>query len=319
MYKQISIMFISFLIISTVILSVYAQVDHASVLLPENNKSDKKMRKKIVPKRIDLPKTEPLDLKPYAFLDAQASIEPSGLVKSRLWENVYWSHNDSGDLPRIFPINRNGDVYESSRYGGFDGCQIQDAVNVDWEDIAIDDEGFIILGDFGHASSYFRRDFCLYYLIEPHFLQGRTSVFKKVFFTYPDYTEIPPHLNNFDSESLFVANGKPYIITKHRSDAFGKLYRLDNTAPGCINILTYLDCFDFYGKTTAADCSPDGTRLAVLTYNAIWLFTVQTGSDAYFDGAIKWAPINIGQCEAICFDGEDRLMISSNEQKGFLY
>lgn len=293
-----------------------SQMEHPPVNLPENAESK---TISVSPKRVELQELTVLDLHPFAYLGTQASLEPSGMVKSRLWNNVYWTLNDSGDIPRIIPFDRNGDVYEGARYGGTDGCLIQDAVNVDWEDMTIDNDGHIIIGDFGHSSSYFRRDFCLYYILEPNFLQGRTSVFKKVFFTYPDYTEIPPTLNNFDSESLFVAYGKPYIITKHRSDTNGKLYRLDKSEPGVINHLTYLDCFDFYDKTTAADCSQDGSRLVVLTYNYIWLFTVKPGSDSYFDGTIDCAKIDIGQCEAICFDDGDKLLISSEEQKGLLY
>ena len=34
--------------------------------------------------------------------------------------------------------------------------------------------------------------------------------------------------------------------------------------------------------------------------------------------SISWFPIDIGQCETICFEG-DCLIISSNEEKGDLY
>ncbi|MBD3266940.1 hypothetical protein GF373_09745, partial [bacterium] len=132
------ITFLSFIVSS--LISFSEQIEREPVLLPENNKPGMNFKKEIVPKRVNLPAVRPLDLRPYAYLGAQASIEPSGLVKSRLWKDVYWSQNDSGDIPRIFPVNRNGDVYESSRYGGFDGCRIQDAVNVDWEDMAIDND-----------------------------------------------------------------------------------------------------------------------------------------------------------------------------------
>ena len=54
----------------------------------------------------------------------------------------------------------------------------------------------------------------------------------------------------------------------------------------------------------------DGSQLAVLTYNGVWLFTVEDGSVDYFKGSVSWLPIRAGQCEAICFDGE-KLVISN--------
>ena len=93
---------------------------------------------------------------------------------------------------------------------------------------------------------------------------------------------------------------------------------MDSIVPGKVNPLTLLDTFDIRGKVTGADATPDGKKLAVLTYTAIWLFEVESESDAYFDGRTSWLPIDIGQCEAICFDG-DNLIISSNEQGGDLY
>jgi hypothetical protein len=50
----------------------------------------------------------------------------------------------------------------------------------------------------------------------------------------------------------------------------------------------------------------------VLTYNSIWLFESETGD--YFHGKISWLPIKAKQCEAVCFDDDETLIIT-NEQK----
>lgn len=111
-------------------------------------------------KRINLPALKPVELKPYAALEIPAHLEPSGLVKSRLWPDVYWTHNDSGDGPRIFPVHRDGRIYPAERYGAAHGVHIPDAVNVDWEDITADDQGHLIIGDFGNSEKNDRRDLC---------------------------------------------------------------------------------------------------------------------------------------------------------------
>jgi hypothetical protein len=99
------------------------------------------------------------------------------------------------------------------------------------------------------------------------------------------------------------------------------MYRLDTEKLFEVNTLTYLDSFEIGGKTTAAAASPDGTKVAITTYTAIWLFEVEAGKDNYFDGRISWLPIDTwvdgermqyGQNETVCFDG-DKLVISSGE------
>lgn len=268
-------------------------------------------------KRVDLPDLKPIEFEAYAQLEIPANREPSGLVKSRLWPDVYWAHNDSGDGPRIFAMHRDGRMYPSERDGAAHGVRIPDAVNVDWEDIATDDRGRLIIGDFGNSESNTRRDLCLYFIEEPHPSAGYTSVSKKVFFRYPDQVEVPSPVRNFDAEALFYAHGHAYILTKHRSDSGTTLYRLDSEEPGRVHVLTRLDSFDTRDQVTGADVSADGKRLAVLTYTGIWVFDAGE-KEGWFDGAIRWLPTEDEEAEAITLDG-DRLIIAADEGDGDLY
>ena len=220
-------------------------------------------------------------------------------------------------LPRIFPVHRDGRIYPAERYGAAHGVHIPDAVNVDWEDITTDDEGHLIIGDFGNSDKNDRRDLCLYYIFEPHPSVGQTSVVRKVFFAYPDQTEWPSPVRNFDAEALFFAHGHVYILTKHRSDTGTTLYRLDSTEPHRINRLTKLASFDTRGQVTGADASPDGRRLAVLTYTGVWVFDAKE-KEQWFDGTVRWLPTEDDEAEGIALDG-DTLIISADEGDGDLY
>src|SRR4051812_49706568 len=66
--------------------------------------------------------------------------EASGIVASRRFQGVYWTHND-GDDNRLFAIRRDGSVI---------GCAKVDANLHDWEDIAIDDDGNLYIADTGN-------------------------------------------------------------------------------------------------------------------------------------------------------------------------
>ena len=270
-------------------------------------------------KSVDLPDMELVKLNAYAQMKGEVAREPSGMVKSRTHPNLYWTLNDSGDGARIFPVAQNGEI----RKGRTKGVPILGAFNVDWEDMTIDNHGHIIVGDVGNNSQA-RRDLTLYWVPEPNLVDKQVSVLRKLVFTYPDYpdpSELPARTRNYDCEGIWWANGKVYVVTKNRSDSLTHLYRLDSEDPFRVNILTYLDTFDIGGETTAAAASPDGTKVAITTYTAIWLFEVAPGKDNYFDGKISWLPIDTftegermpyGQNESVCFDG-DKLVISSGE------
>ncbi len=269
---------------------------------------------------VEIPGDEPNELASYGRMEFEPISESSGIVKSPLWDNVYWTLNDSGDEARIFAVRRDGEIVrpEWTVESGYDyqGIKIPDAVNIDWEDIAVDDSGNLAIGAFGNNGSQ-RRDLSIYILAEPYpedVIAATTT--KRIMFRYPDQTSFPMEQKNFDCEAFFFANGKYYFLTKHRSDKHTKLYRMDRTELFTLNDLTLLGEFDVNGYVTAADAiaTDKGNRLAVLTYHAVWIFETKDGSDDYFNGSVLWYPIKAKQCEGICFDNADTLIIT-NEQR----
>lgn len=251
---------------------------------------------------ISLPQKEPVELEAYARITSSQIQEASGLVKSRLWPDVYWTHNDSGDQPRIFAINRTGELIKPDWMPFDTGIQIPDAVHVDWESITTDDSGNLIIGDCGNNSNT-RRDLSLYFVKEPYPSEtANTTITRKIFFSYPDLEKIPPTRMNFDAEGIFWYKKHIYILTKHRSDTFTKLYRLDTLDPTIENTLTFISRFNIQGKVTGADISEDYNQMVILTDNSVWLFKTDGKTDNFFLGKKFWLPILIKGGEAICFD-----------------
>ncbi|MEJ2717721.1 MAG: hypothetical protein P8182_11355, partial [Deltaproteobacteria bacterium] len=190
-------------------------------------------------------------------------------------------------------------AYAKRSFRKYDGTAVQGAKNVDWEDIAADDKGNLIIADIGNNNRT-RRDLVLYIVQEPNpYKSGVTSVRSKVFFRYPRDKGKSSERKNFDAEAIFWARGHLYLLTKDWAGTGTRLYRFDSLRPLSMNPLALVGCFDFDGVVTAADVTPDGRRLAVLTYNAVWLFEVGEASDNYFKGAIRWLPMRAGQCESI--------------------
>ncbi len=265
--------------------------------------------------QLHFPETEVVKLTPNALFNYPQINESSAIVKSRMWNDVFWTLNDSGAKNRIFPINSRGDLYRPAWYDSTQGgVYIGDAVNIDWEDMAVDNHGNLYIAACGNNENM-RRDLAIYILKDPNpNVTSLTRISQRIDFYFPEQTRFPADPNNFDCEALFWAKDKLYLLTKHRADTQTHLYRFDAMDPLKDNPVTRIATFDIQGMVTAADASLDGEKLAVLTYNAIWLF--ESDNDNYFQGKISWLPIKAKQCEGICFD-EETLVITNEQMEIF--
>ena len=73
--------------------------------------------------------------------------ESSGVIASRRYSNVFWTHNDGGGPKKqvLYAIDREGKTRAAFPVVG--------PRFHDWEDIAIDDAGHLYLGDIGNNDS----------------------------------------------------------------------------------------------------------------------------------------------------------------------
>lgn len=262
--------------------------------------------------------------------------EMSGLVKSRRFPGVYWVHNDSGDRPRLFAIDRQGNViitdYLRNLYYGenkepgkelWPGLAILSAANVDWEDIAVDDD-FLYIADLGNNDNA-RRDMGVYVLYEPNPRAVHESrILKFLPIRYPEQHNYPANEWHFDSESLFIAGGELYFLTKHRQA--GKpmgwqkgvnLYRLETAYTDRANILKKIDSNEDITLATGADVSPDGKKLAILSYTGLWVFDKPRFGSRWISGTPRMLVLDpkiTRQVEAVCWDDNETILIS-NEQR----
>lgn len=268
--------------------------------------------------KVELPQTDTLELVPYANFDFAEIDESSAIVKSRIWDDVYWTLNDSGGRNCIYPFSREGKLYHAEWFAEDEGgVVIGDAVNIDWESMTTDADGNLYIGACGNNYSV-RRDLCIYILKDPHPIgTGTTRYIQKLNFHYPEQTSYPAPEDdsNYDAEAIFWAQGRLFLLTKHRSDTLTRLYTFNSMYPERENPVTLLSTFDIKGMVTDAECNEDGSKLAVLTYYGIWIFEGEVGN--WFNGSIKWLPIKAKQCEAICWDNEETLLITNEQTEIF--
>ncbi|MEK7702605.1 MAG: hypothetical protein AAB317_01405 [Nitrospirota bacterium] len=244
-----------------------------------------------------------------SIIDSDEINESSGLVKSRQYPGIFWTHNDSGDAPRIFAIRDDGTWVAEVKVDG--------ALHSDWEDIAIADDGTLYICDIGDNLKR-RHDLVIYQIREPNPKKDKVvKVTRKTSFRYQSAADALPQNKksvHFDAEACFFASGNLYILTKH--DFHTELYRMDLSQSEGEIVAERISKLAIPGRVTAADVTPDGKTLAVLTYMGVHVFEKPKENDNYLAGAHQMFEQFFGQSEAIAFDGSD--IIITNEESQIL-
>jgi hypothetical protein len=245
--------------------------------------------------------------------------EPSGIVASRAHADILWAHGDSGCGARIFAVDRSGALVAE--------IEIDDVRNVDWEDIAIDDQNNLWIGDIGNNDSD-RKDLAVLRIAEPDPRGGIESVAvdHRVRFSYPDQESFTDGRGPFDAESLFWWEGTLWVSTKHRRDTLTVLYRFPRLDVEEV-VLERVAEFDlgtqagegypaseFPGMATGADVSPDGKRLALISYDAAFVFELAAGRHPFAGEVHRIAldPKYVDQVEAVTWEAEQLLLVNES-------
>jgi hypothetical protein len=230
--------------------------------------------------------------------------ESSGAIPSRRNPDLFWTHNDSGNPPELFAVDRKGHVVAKVTVA---------AKNHDWEDIAADAEGRVYIADIGDNAGQ-RKSVFVYRLPEPdaaHPPAGPVAVERTWELVYPD--------KPIDAEALFIRGDFGFVIDKRRDFGHARLFRFPLDAPAGQPVkLEHVADFAFRNPVTAADCTPDGKRLAVLSVGGWFVFDLADDpkQPAGFSMTVEAQDLFTDiHAEAICFDGPDGLLITSESRR----
>ena len=218
--------------------------------------------------------------------------ELSGLVLSRSQPGVLWTHNDSGDRPRVFALRPDGSLLAN--------LDVPGAQAVDWEDIAIRGRT-LYLADIGDNARA-RSTIDVYKVPEPRVpASGTTAPATRMELRYPD----GPH----DAETLLVdpRSGELVIVTKELSGRSG-VY-VAHGSRGTLRLAGHLN-LGLASLATAGDVSADGRVIAIRTYSDVfaWRHTPGTSLAAALrrKPCVSPTPLREGQGEALALTRDGR-------------
>ena len=221
--------------------------------------------------------------------------ESSGIVASRQFEGVYWTLNDSGNPATLYATKLNGELIQE--------VAIKGSGNFDWEALGIDDKNQLWIGEIGN-NSRLRFDLKVVVIAEPNpFTETEAKVIASYPYRYPN--------ENVDAEGLFIVEDIPYIVSKERERAV--LYRFPALKADTKQVLEKVGEFVDAKFITGAGVSEDGTRLAVCTYDALWVYHGTAGNLAEMIQSTPWSLPHNFYGEAVCFDGYD--LVLTNEAR----
>jgi hypothetical protein len=258
-----------------------------------------------------------LTLVDTAVLEAPRLTESSGVTPSHRRRGVYWTHNDSGDQPRLYATDSAGDDLGSVLVDG--------ATNVDWEDLGAgpcpDHGGWCLypadIGDNAHD----RDHVVVYSLVEPEPPSGpddtsRTvPIESAVALRYPDH----PH----DAEAIVIApSGIIFIITKEllkQPSVYEVPPRTAPQRPGEVDTLRFVGLLDLVPSfwrmrmVTGAGVAPDGRTLVVRTYTSLHFFRLRGDSLPAPITATRGLTIPVvePQGEGVAFVAADLLVLTT--------
>jgi hypothetical protein len=187
--------------------------------------------------------------------------ESSGVVASRRYTNVYWTHNDGGGPKKqvLYTIDREGNTRAS--------FPVIDVTLDDWEDIAMDDAGHLYIGDIGNNDS--KRDtLAVYEIDEPNPQAGAGPVSPKRAWKlkFPEAA--------FDCESLFVWKDQGYVVSKVFDKARAQIFRFPLKETNRPLTLELVATTKIESPVTGADISADGRLLGVVAKNGAYVFRI---------------------------------------------
>lgn len=242
--------------------------------------------------------------------------ESSGLAASHRNDGLFWTHNDSGDKPRLYCFDRSG-AHKGT-------CKIKKAGSIDWEDMcsfSLNGRSKLLIADIGDNGS--RRKSCRLYLMdEPKNPQNdveKLQVIKLRYSTGP---------MDCEAIGIDVASKKLLFVEKKRwinCRAFEADIELDEATGEIIGKRNDTGIVELIAKpvgqirlplVTAMDVSSDGKRAIVLTLGQA--FEYHRGDGETWKDAFARKPRTIDmpprkQGEAICYGKAGRDLFLTSE------
>ena len=236
--------------------------------------------------------------------------ENSGMI---FWDNLLWQFNDGGGLPVLYAM----DTLTNSIVRT---VKLQDAYNLDWEDIA-QDESYIYVGDFGNNLNGARPKFLIYKISKSDLIGKNGNFVVKpsiIQFTYEDQPMrpviVPSNTTDWDCEAMISFENKLFLFTKQWKGKKTVVYELSKETG--FNVAFRKDSLGVGGLITGADIHVEQKRIVLTGYTIsgerfIYLLYDFKGSNFFSGNKRKISLLGPQQTESVSFIDSNNIYIGS--------
>ena len=231
--------------------------------------------------------------------------ESSGVVASRRYTDVFWTHNDGGGPKKqvLYAIDREGNTRAF--------FSVIDVTLHDWEDIAIDDAGHLYIGDIGNNDAK-RHTLTVYEIAEPNPQAETGSIAPKRAWKLK-FPGAP-----FDCESLFVWKDQGYVVSKVFDKARAQIFRFPLKETNEPLTLELVATTKIKSPVTGADISADGTLLGLVAKNGAYVFRIDGDVTRVIKANAHHTKLKNEHIEGCCFVPQG-LLATSERRMIFLF
>jgi hypothetical protein len=238
-------------------------------------------------------------------------VENSGLI---MWNNYFWTFNDSGGKNELYGLDFKTGKIQCT-------IQINNATNVDWEDIA-QDKYYIYIADTGNNFGD-RHDQKIYRIKKKKinskpFQSFNADIISFKFADQFDFTNAF-HQTRYDCEALLSTKDSLFVFTKDWIKNSTKVYGFPAEI-GDYNV-SPIDSFNTNGLVTGADILPNG-KFALIGYRNFrsFMWTFQKTNSNFFANPrfFRLEKLENAQTEGICYTTKGDLFISCEQTANYL-
>jgi hypothetical protein len=226
-----------------------------------------------------------------------SSLTEVSAIESIPNSKLIWVIEDAGNKNHLYGLNAQGTIIKE--------IIINNAKNVDWEDLTSDSFGNLYIGDFGNNKG--KRDtFTIYKMVDP---ESKSTHSDAEIITF----KLPNGIKSQDFESFFLFNDYFYLFSKNKKKSI--LIKVPNQIGNhTAKLVTEFSLDGKNTKVTSADISNDGKTVVLLNHDKLWKLA-HFETDQFFGGTKEVMPFeHNSQKEGICFKNNTSVYITDEKK-----